>query len=276
MNPENIDPNVQPPNPQASFPPQNPQDPPASLYAAPLSPQQPNQPIPSANPYPPNFQNPMPPPSPGGNKKYLIIGIVVVLVLIIGGSVGALMLNRNNEDTNTSNTSSNPKINSGKEEPAGDTTKLDDLSDLAAICKGGSVSAASAYTGSSPHPIALLTPSLASGEYISSSIYFKDQSWKADYKEPKATQLVGCFERKSEKLITKCQFEKASIDYYSVTYSLTIYEAKTGNKLATKQVSSTDTKCPVFASYSEGNPKIYSFPDENQTMTAIQPYVTKQ
>ncbi len=204
------------------------------------------------------------------NNKILIIGILIFIVLI--GACTAVALNKST-DKESAQTSTNTK-SSGDETSNGASDTVSS-GELDVVCKGKGLSTAAAYTGASPHRIKLYTPSLQPGAYISSSLYFKDQTWQSDYKNEAATQLVGCFSRSSNQKIKTCEFEGKSIDLYSVTYQLTIYEAKTGKKLATKTVKSTDTACPYFATYDKNDPKIYAEPDLAQTTAAVQPYVTK-
>ena len=205
------------------------------------------------------------------NNKILIIGILIFIVLI--GACTAVALNKSS-DKESAQTSTNTTESSGDETSNGASDTVSS-GELDVVCKGKGLSTAAAYTGASPHRIKLYTPSLQPGAYISSSLYFKDQTWQSDYKNEAATQLVGCFSRSSNQKIKTCEFEGKSIDLYSVTYQLTIYEAKTGKKLATKTVKSTDTACPYFATYDKNDPKIYAEPDLAQTTAAVQPYVTK-
>lgn len=211
---------------------------------------------------------------PKGSKKSIIIAAVVVLVLLIGG-VSAYMLTKGNKSSSSKNSSGSSNTVSANSFTA------TSLSDYEKVCQGASASNASAYGGSAPHPIVMMQPSAVSGHYTQDSIAFKDSTWTPDYTKYPSIQLVGCFDRKSELASPKnCSLQDSNkktvnIPLVPVTYTLTIYEAKSGKKVATKEVSGPATSCPFIAAYNPSNPKLYGDPDSAGTQTAVTEFVTK-
>ncbi|MBL8121752.1 hypothetical protein JNM87_03310 [Candidatus Saccharibacteria bacterium] len=218
-----------------------------------------------------------------GHKKVLLWIIIsfAVLMLLLGV---ALMLGSKNKNVapRTGSSASTTQSASSSDQAKYKASTAESLNDYSAVCDGGTISNSTDYsTGPSPHPIVLFEPSLTEGRYIESSIYFTDANWEADYKTPASAQLVGCMKRKSVGDSTKtCDFQDSdkqavSLKLYPVSYTLTIYEAKSGKKLNQTEIWGPATSCPSVAAYSKNDPKLYGYPDKGQVTEAVRTFITK-
>lgn len=218
----------------------------------------------------------------GGKKTIVWIVLIFVLVMALAGVALALSLKKQ-PTAAPSNTPTTKQASGATGQTTASTSKTaQSLNDFSVVCDGGRVSNATDYTtGSSPHPIVLFEPGLTPGRFVESSVYFSEANWEADYKSPSNTQLVGCMTRKSVGDSTKtCTFENSdkqpvSLALYPVSYTLAVYEAKSGKKLTEKEVWGPATSCPYVAAYSKSDPKLYGLPDEAQVKEVVRTFVTK-
>ena len=67
----------------------------------------------------------------------------------------------------------------------------------------------------------------------------------------------------------------SNVDYYSASYTVDVYNAKTGAKLNSYESPSIVTDCPTTATYDKTNPKIVAKYDLVSVETLIKPDVTK-
>jgi hypothetical protein len=66
------------------------------------------------------------------------------------------------------------------------------------------------------------------------------------------------------------------VDFYSTSYNVDVYEAKTGTKLGTYATASTaTTTCPTTAVYDKADPKIFADMDMTAFEAGLKEYVTK-
>lgn len=261
-------PNEPQPSQPASTPPQAPMP---SMQQPGMMPGQPNPAFPQMSPAGGSTR--------GSLKKILIIAGVL---LVAGAVVAATLFLKPKDKANNSNASTNTSQQQNETTEKASQFTAASLSDYQGVCKGNAAVNATDYTGgSSPHPIVLLVPSKVEGSYITSSVYLKDRSWAADYKNPDGVALVGCFSRKSEGAATKqCDLQdsnkqKVTIPLIPVIYNLDIYEAKTAKKIATKEIPGPVTGCPFLATYTPDDPKLYGDPDEATTQQVVSEFVTK-
>ena len=250
----------------------------------PIQPQQsaqavPQQPIPAApiepaqqlftQPQPQLSQpyTPLPPQSTLKSKKPLLfIGAIVLIAVLVAGMF--ILKGGSKNPSGSSQTSQK-----------GEEVVVDSLSDYEVVCKGGTASNASDYTGVAPHPIMFLRPSAVfEDQYSQIILTLKNKEAMSDYENPTAIQLVGCFSVKDKQKTKTCQMKvsgdtMSDVDYYSVTYELNIYEAKTNKKVGTKSVSGTADSCPFIASLNKDDPKILADPDDASTDAAVTEYI---
>lgn len=266
------DPNINPTPELPTTPPQvaQPQE------YTPVAPQQPmppafNQPMPQASV---PFQPQVPPatpsmpmqPSPKSKKPLLFIGAIVLIAVLVAG---AFILKGGSKNPSGSSQTSQK----------GEEVVVDSLSDYEVVCKGGTASNASDYTGVAPHPIMFLRPSAVfEDQYSQIILALKNKEAMSDYENPTAIQLVGCFSVKDKQKTKTCQMKvsgdtMSDVDYYSVTYELNIYEAKSNKKVGTKSVSGTADSCPFIASLNKDDPKILADPDDTSADAAVTEYI---
>lgn len=97
-----------------------------------------------------------------------------------------------------------------------------------------------------------------------------------------AVDVVACGVRTAEKLAQKCEgYEDdesgtlGSVNWYTGTYELTAYEARTGTELGSTTLEATDNECPMIASFDEGEDEIdmYDSPKEEDVIKFLKPFV---
>lgn len=204
--------------------------------------------------------------------KKAIIAFFVLLLLLGGISLADKFLLKSTKEKGSSKSST-------KVESKGPVT-ADNLGDYEASCEGVKVTNAAAYAGLAPHPIVFMQQNQSvSGGYTEFIPLFKNnRTAQADFENPTAVQLVGCLTVKNTQKSKTCEMKQSdvltNVDYYSVTYELDIYEAKSNKKLGTKSVTGTADKCPFIASVSKEDPKILADPDDSQVESAVLEYIT--
>ena len=219
---------------------------------------------------------------PKKSKTGLIVGIVIsviVLLLIIGGATAFLMMGSKSDksQSNSSDSSSDQDKPSTKESNA-ITAKY--VTEFEVVCNDGSVTNAAA--SAKPYIISAFYNNNATSDSESWSQLSVGygESYKVDLDKPEAVNVVACLKEKSGTAAKSktCEFEsrtdgKVSIDYYSVEYDLTYYEAKTGKKIkAGTTVNGPANTCPGFAAFSKTDPKIYAKPDETALETQLKAF----
>jgi len=210
-------------------------------------------------------------PIQGGPKKKpnigLIVGIIAAALVLLGGVIFALSLLFGGFS----------KVNTGgiKSDTLSAKT-AESIADYAALCDRGKITNAADF-GTKPHKIVPFQSSALSEEnYTESIMSFKDKTWEAESSDLTGVQLVACMKRTSPTVSKKCDLindkkQNVSIDYYSVTYQLTVYEAKTGKSRLSATVPGPADKCPYSVLYNPNDPKIYADPDKASFESAITP-----
>ncbi len=238
---------------------------------------------------------------PKSSKMFLVLIVTLVTLLFGGGAVAAYMLRSDPEPTTNSEVQENATDNTEAVESDGDTTPNADalpvtttsspgekvdakaLDDYKAACAtGGLISNATAYAGVAPHPIVVFEKG-SDDKFALSLVSFKDKTWSADATKVTSGQLVACIARKvaSEKKLKSCPITDsvtkvtANVDFYSSSYTVDVYEAKTGKKVTSFENASISTSCPTNAAYNKADPKIYAVFDQIALETSLKDSVTK-
>jgi hypothetical protein len=91
-------------------------------------------------------------------------------------------------------------------------------------------------------------------------------------------ELVACLTVLDLKERGHCSYRGASssgtIIKFRVTYEITLYEAATGEVLATGQISGPEGDCPQHAGFAEDNVKVqYGLPSKDELVAFLRPYV---
>jgi hypothetical protein len=136
---------------------------------------------------------------------------------------------------------------------------------------------APAYQGPGPHPIEIFEaePNDYSDPVYGDVFEFGgDGVWDAP---PMKTQLIACWKRTSETPTqTVCQYDYGRTrPLYQATYSVTVYEARTGRQVGPPaRVSGSTVRCPGDAMVDHGREHVvYNLPDSRDYTDALSAYV---
>lgn len=268
--------------PQTPQEPQMPQTPQAPVQVPQQASEQPFQPMqpPTAQPtVPPAVYAPNPAmPNQNKSKTGLIVGIViaVVLFLVIGGIAAfALISSASKSSTESSGSSSSKSSDSKGAIKASTAVTAKYVSDYDAVCTGGSVANAAAFT--KPYVVAAFYNDDAKSDYWTDMSVGYGKSYYADSDSVAKVNVVACLPVKTatQTKAKTCDFKgdnggTVPIDYYSADYDMTYYEAKTGKKIKDgSAISGPASSCPFVASYSKDDPKIIANPDKNTVEAAL-------
>lgn len=224
----------------------------------------------------PVLQSPLPDPQQQAKprsirNKYLPVVIAVGIIMLMACFV---ILKANKKETSIDQPT--PTVHSSQKQSDKQQFTAKQLADYGQVCKGGvAVNAASYQDGPRPHPITLFTQSRTNPDNVSELyLSFENSKWQTDLQKVETAQLIGCFKYKSEGPSKKCEYSRITLDYFAVTYELTVHEAKTGKAVGTKEVNGPNLTCPSYASYDLDDPKIYAKPDTGLAEEAIREFVT--
>lgn len=206
------------------------------------------------------------------SKKGLIVGIIIgisVLFLIFAGLFFILVSNSVSKIQDEAD-STKAKSDTSKSSSQNNAITAKFASDYDAVCDGGSVLNAPAPV--KPYLIeTFFTNDANSGTSWTSVNVGYGEAYHPDSKNPVSANVVACLTQKkdSEAKSKVCNFEEGadnkpiSINYYSVEYELIYREAKTGEAIGSPTpINGPATTCPLFASYSKTNPRIFADPDK--------------
>lgn len=206
------------------------------------------------------------------SKTGLIVGIIVgisVLFLIFAGLFFVLVSNSVSKIQDEA-TSTKAKSDTSQSNKKNNAVTAKYASDYSAVCEGGSVLNAPAPVKPYLIETFFTNDARSSSSWVSQNIGY-GESYHPDSKNPVSANVVACLSQKedSEAKSKTCKFEEGAdnkpvdIDFYSVEYELTYKEAKTGETIGSPSpINGPATNCPLFASYSKSNPKIYADPDK--------------
>lgn len=130
-------------------------------------------------------------------------------------------------------------------------------SDLAPACRGNGVISASPYSPGDGTNLAVVLEG-EDPDYGFSGVQLPD-GWEADFESYDQTELVICLNRVSATPTQVCDgYEDDgiawSVQLHDSAYEVSVREATTGTVLATQSFDAPAEDCPVFSSYSEGDP----------------------
>ncbi len=121
---------------------------------------------------------------------------------------------------------------------------------------------AAAYTGSGPHPVMVF----AKADDVGLDAVDLDDAAPAQWRpqlDGTTVQLVACLDSvDSGPKITDCRFSDGSVPLYQGRYKGTLFEARTGKKVASIAVDGVTTPtCPGAAVTKGDAPRLHSVPD---------------
>ncbi|MCC7289181.1 hypothetical protein IT414_02200 [bacterium] len=215
--------------------------------------------LPSATPSSQHVALPMKP-----SKIPLILGVVFAALLLISGAVYAFSLlfgGFSKVSKPVASTSTLPSKTASS------------LADYSALCNRTTISNSAGF-GAKPHKAIFFQSSAVSeDDYTQSVLSFADKTWEATTKDLASIQLVGCLKRTNPVKAKQCSFtssgKQVNINYYSVTYQLSVFEAKTGKSRVSGTISGTADKCPSSVLYNPSDPKVFANPDSKAVEDAI-------
>ena len=104
----------------------------------------------------------------------------------------------------------------------------------------------------------------------------------ADNGELAGVELVGCARRTTATPNgTKCDFKGANdgdppltLELVDTLYTLTVYASATGKQVGEPQtLEASDTECPMFASFRDGDTQLLNYPTDDQFINALKKIV---
>jgi hypothetical protein len=134
------------------------------------------------------------------------------------------------------------------------------------------------------HPIALFEEYRDEDNYLETSrtlpaawVITQDADYE-DNTELARVELVGCADLVVETPTgTMCTFdadgEEISLELVDATYEVAVYEATTGEQVASERVQASRTTCPAIVSYTEGQTQLVNDPTDDQIINVLKPVV---
>jgi hypothetical protein len=153
------------------------------------------------------------------------------------------------------------------------------------VCSGAPVSAATAYDAGGKTHKALYFQTYKDdfGDHSSALPADWTVQFSATEDAYKAVDLVVCGKRTAAKEVKVCDKYKTDdkpsqnkVRWHTATYELSLWEAKTGKKLATRTVEATDSQCPMFESFSSDTETLddYASPSNSAVADFLRPHMT--
>lgn len=151
------------------------------------------------------------------------------------------------------------------------------ISDFRDLCAGRPIPGAAAYVpGSGTHPVAAFGSSQDEMGGIGNPVTFDSGADRAVYvpSDVSTVQLVACAERVEDGPVDgSCAFQGATAPLHRATVEITVYEARTGERVGEPAtVVAGDTRCPFIISY-KGSPVVYTTPTPGQFQAVLAPLV---
>ena len=215
----------------------------------------------------------------------MLTGIVIAAIVLLAVGVGlAFALNQNSNesaDNNNTSTSRDQDDEQASEEQlrAANATTARYLNNFDVVCGTGSITNAADYA--KPYKIAAFSKTEDARSWTSVSLPH-DAAYRADYDNIEETNVVACLNEKAGTAVKAetCEFnsrgERVSVDYYAVQYDLTLYQAKTGQKIEDLgTINGPATNCPSFVTFNPDDPKIYARPDADAVGAALERFVAE-
>lgn len=155
--------------------------------------------------------------------------------------------------------------------------------DFKPVCSGATQSRATDYATATTHKVVYFET--YEDELVEQSSTLPSDwavTFDANSDAYAAVDVVACAERTTEKLAQTCTgYEdddtgmNGTVNWYTGTYELTAYEAKTGTELGTTTLEASDEECPMLASFDEGEEEIDMFdsPNSEDVVAFLKPFV---
>jgi|tagenome__1003787_1003787.scaffolds.fasta_scaffold20903988_1 hypothetical protein len=152
--------------------------------------------------------------------------------------------------------------------------------DFVGVCSGATESQAAAYAKSGKHKA--LYFETYEDELLDESTRLPSDwtvQFDANSNAYAAVDVVGCGVRTDEKLAKRCTgYEdddtgtKGSVNWYTGTYELSVYEANTGKKLDSTTIQADSEDCPTLATFDEGEHEIsmYDSPSDEKVASFLE------
>jgi hypothetical protein len=225
----------------------------------------------------------------GRKSRKLLIVIVLVLLLAGGGAAAYFLMNKDDSTRQTNNTTSdsesenteNSEQSNQDETPSVAAITATSTSEFDAVCDGGAISNAAAYTDSKSAVIYTFHNKPTSPDSWSSifvgygkSYYLEDLDNYADintvaclkYDAGDAGEGKACEYTSSGQTVT--------VTYKPLTYTMTLREAKTGKQIGdTQKIDGPATECPSSVLYDQATKTAYAEPDEDALEAAFDTFV---
>ena len=164
----------------------------------------------------------------------------------------------------------------------------DFLSDFSRVCSSQvGFDGAAAYdpTGAGPHGLALFESFGADGDLVQSGRSSMPAGWLVeedldfeDNAELADVELVGCLQRTEETANgTECEFDDdgdtVTLELVDTVHELTIYEAVTGDEVASTTLEAASTECPFFVSFDPDDLRYFNEPSDDDLIAALAPTI---
>lgn len=262
-----------------------------------------NSPAPSPAPVQAPTPNGQPPKKLGTGAIIAIAGGAVFLILLIIGIVVAVSAMTAKDKTDTSRNDDSSKTDTPKDEDStASAITAKTLVDLRAVCIGDSVQNAAPLA--KPYRYVI---------YENNNIYSHnpelrkqslDQPFKDEYawdmfgvatndesvslsnkSDPSELNVVVCLDRDDSTAVKtmtcaaqlspsqRREGAPSTIDFHSVKYKVSLYEAQTGKKIKDlAAINGPATECPSIVYYTPGSPGIYGDPDTTKLNAALEAF----
>ncbi|WEB38340.1 calcium homeostasis modulator protein [Streptomyces yunnanensis] len=164
-------------------------------------------------------------------------------------------------------------------EPKANDKALTRVSDFETGCGAGLARKyfpqAADRTGAGPHPIAMFTISESGSPNPAYPASGTADYWSGNGLDPHRVQLIACLDSPDEgEFLTDCKFTTDSIKLYRGVYDVTVYEAKTGKKVGSEQLSgSRKPDCPGMVYLKRGTDKLHTEPEFADYQAVLRKYV---
>jgi hypothetical protein len=164
-------------------------------------------------------------------------------------------------------------VGCGSKPIEGPVTKV---ADLVALCAGRHAPTAAPFAGAPPHPILVVPPQGVLKEILDNP-RFRELGPVWNPQDPATVQLVACTESESggadSGFLCPYPFGKLAPLRYA-DYTVTVYEARTGDEVGKTHIEARDT-CPLTAAVYREQPVVYAVPSPQQYVDALGGFVNR-
>ncbi|MER5636811.1 hypothetical protein ABT095_07645 [Kitasatospora sp. NPDC002227] len=164
-------------------------------------------------------------------------------------------------------------------EPKASDKALSRVSDLEDGCNGNMArkyfTQAAPHTGPGPHPVAMFTVTESGSPQAAYPPADAPDYWSGAKLDPHRVQLIACLGSPDEgRFLADCKFTADSIKLYQGEYEVTVYEARTGQKLGAEHLSgSAKPACPGLVYLKQGAGQLHTSPEFADYQAVLRHYV---